>query len=25
MNKSCPVVPSQLTSSTLRSSQFQVM
>lgn len=23
MNKSCPVVPSQLTSSTLRSSQFQ--
>ncbi|XP_034701514.1 acyl-coenzyme A oxidase 3, peroxisomal-like [Vitis riparia] len=23
MNKSCPVIPSQLTSSTLRSSQFQ--
>ncbi|KAK1568233.1 hypothetical protein Q3G72_021990 [Acer saccharum] len=24
MNKPCPVIPSQLTSSTLRSSQFQM-
>uniref|UniRef100_A0A803QJM8 Acyl-coenzyme A oxidase n=1 Tax=Cannabis sativa TaxID=3483 RepID=A0A803QJM8_CANSA len=24
MNKACPVIPSQLTSSTLRSSQFQM-
>lgn len=24
MNKTCPVIPSKLTSSTLRSIQFQV-
>lgn len=24
MNKSCPVIPSQVTSSTLRSQQFQI-